>query len=164
MKAERISAIDAKVDRPVASNQNIVMREMVAACFESEDCTVEAEDLRRMAFGGDDREDVHERGKERGHMLIRRCLSHLGEDRATEDIDREQVAERVRTCVHRFSDDRAHDAWGERDEIRNHDRKMTQEDCERRGGTWAEALDRNGKHYCEFEDEEERDAAPINIR
>ena len=37
------------------------------------------------------------------------------------------------------------------------DSEMTQEDCERRGGTWTEATDRDGVHYCDFEEEERED-------
>lgn len=37
------------------------------------------------------------------------------------------------------------------------DSEMTQEDCERRGGTWTEATDREGVHYCDFEEDERED-------
>ena len=37
------------------------------------------------------------------------------------------------------------------------DSEMTQEDCERRGGTWTEATDRDGVHYCDFEEDERED-------
>lgn len=37
------------------------------------------------------------------------------------------------------------------------DSEMTQEDCERRGGTWTEAADRDGVHYCDFEEEDRSD-------
>ena len=39
---------------------------------------------------------------------------------------------------------------------------MTQEDCERRGGTWTEATDRDGVHYCDFEEESEDDREESN--
>ena len=37
------------------------------------------------------------------------------------------------------------------------DSEITQEDCERRGGTWTEAADREDVHYCDYEEEDRGD-------
>ncbi len=37
------------------------------------------------------------------------------------------------------------------------DSEMTQEDCERRGGTWTGAAHRDGVYYCDFEEDERED-------
>ncbi len=43
------------------------------------------------------------------------------------------------------------------DENTEEDSEITHEDCERRGGTWTEATDREGVHYCDFGDDERED-------